>query len=64
MTPSVITRITSPEDHRAAWQAAADAAGVSLSEWVGDAANAKLGAQAKKLSKRRPAHRPKKEAQP
>jgi hypothetical protein len=64
--PSTKKTIVQPPDWWAAFQAEADAAGVSLSAWIGDACLLAIGAQGKgktkigKLSNRPPASRPKK----
>jgi hypothetical protein len=51
-----------PPDWIAAFKAQADAQGLKLSTWVGEACKAKLPADVRKgLSKRAPAHRPAKE---
>lgn len=56
--------ITQPADWWAAFQAASEKAGKTLSEWVGEACKAQLPKRvASKLSERPPAHRPKKETQ-
>ena len=53
--------ISEPTDWWAAFEAQAEAEGMSLSEWLGESGKARLPAKvAKKLSKRPPAHRPKK----
>lgn len=55
--------ITQPDDWWAAFQVEADKAGVPLSEWIGEACREKLPKKVvKSLSKRPPAHRPKKRA--
>lgn len=54
--------ITQPPDWWAAFESAAKAEGMTLAEWLGEAAKAKLPkATAKKLSKRPPANRPRKD---
>lgn len=51
--------ITQPPDWWAAWETQAQAEGKSLSEWVGQACNAKLPPKvAKKLTERPAANRP------
>lgn len=53
--------ITQPADRWVAFQAAAKAAGMSLSEWLGKAGESALPPKvAKKLTERPPAHRPRK----
>lgn len=53
--------ITQPPDWWAAFESAAKAEGMTLAEWIGEAAKAKLPkSAAKKLSERPPANRPKK----
>jgi hypothetical protein len=53
--------ITQPPDWWAAFESAAKAEGLTLAEWIGEAAKAKLPkAAAKKLTERPPANRPKK----
>lgn len=49
--------ITQPADWWAAFQRAANAAGMSLSEWMGEQCRKSL--KKEKLSERKPAHRPK-----
>lgn len=52
--------ISQPSDHWAAFQAAADAAGLTLSDWIAQQCKKALPAKVQKtLSKRVPAHRPK-----
>lgn len=54
--------ITQPADWWNAFQNAAEKAGMSLAEWIGEAAKAQLPTRVvAKLSDRPPAHRPKKE---
>lgn len=53
--------ITQPADWWEAFTEAADREGVSLAEWLGEAAKAKLPPKvAKKLTERPPANRPRK----
>lgn len=53
--------ITQPIDWWTAFEAQAQAEGLTLSAWIGEAAKARLPQKvAKKLSERPPAHRPKK----
>ena len=53
--------ITQPADWWAAFRAEADNCGMTLSEWIGEAAKANLPPKvAKKLTERPPANRPKK----
>lgn len=62
--PSVRKNITQPADWWRAFDDAAVAAGVSLSEWIGDAGKAKLADDvSERLSARAGAHRPKKDEQ-
>lgn len=54
--------ITQPTDWWEAFEAAANAEGMTLAAWLGEAAKAKLPPKvAKKLTERPPANRPKKE---
>jgi len=51
--------ITAPPDWFDAWKSAADAEGLTLSEWIGQRVNSTLPkSTTKKLSQRPPAHRP------
>ena len=55
--------ITQPTDWWEAWEAAAKAAGKSLSKWIGEACNAKLPReQRKELSDRATVGKPPKDA--
>lgn len=59
-TASERKNISAPPDHWAAWQAMADAAGLSLSDWMGRQCNAALPTSARRgLAARRAAGRPK-----
>ena len=56
--------ITQPADWWAAWLAAADKEGKTLSAWIGEQCNAALSKRAAtKLTERMPAGRPKKQDQ-
>jgi len=58
--PTERKNISQPSDHWAAFQTAADASGLSLSEWMDEKCQAALPVKVQKtLSKRAPAHRPK-----